>query len=82
MRNFIFLYYYNRKYNNYYFYIYYLFFYFIAKTFTEFIPNNKNTNNNLSQQLNDERIKNIKLEGEIQKLRSELSKNKKIKKMN
>ena len=37
-----------------------------------------NNYNNLSQQLNDERIKNQKLESEIQKLRNELSASKQI----
>ena len=37
-----------------------------------------NNYNNLSQQLNDERIKNQKLESEIQKLRNELSPSKQI----
>ena len=85
--------YYNRKYINYYIYIHYLFLYFTAKTFTEFIPgynntinnsfiqsnnNQMNNYNNLSKQLNDERIKNQKLESEIQKLRNELSASKQI----
>ena len=37
-----------------------------------------NNYNNLSKQLNDERIKNQKLESEIQKLRNELSASKQI----
>ena len=84
MCNSIFLNYNNRMYNNYYIYIYYLFLYYAANTFTNFIPgyNNKNNNSmiiqNLNQQLNDEKIKNQKLESEIQQLRNELSSNKQI----
>ena len=62
-------------YNNFYIYIYYLFVYFTAKTFTEFIPKN-----NSNQQLNEERIKNQRLESEIQKLRNELNTSKQIQK--
>ena len=40
--------------------------------------NQMNNYNNLSQQLNDERIKNQKLESEIQKLRNELNASKQI----
>ena len=47
--------------------IYFNYFQFPAKTFTEFISNYKN---DLLQQLNNEKLKNKKLEDEIQKLKN------------
>ena len=75
MCNSILLYYYNRKYNNYYIYICCLFVYFTAKTFTKFIPiiQQQEMINSLNQQLNNEKIKNGKLEAEIIKLRNTLN---------
>ena len=73
-------------YNNYNIYLLFLFFYFTANSFTDFIPNYNNSfqnkiiqnsqiipinNNNLNEKLNNEIIKNQKLEYEIKKLKNE-----------